>query len=62
MLAQDLPGAREEMGRYTLVLIGRSGAEPGFTLLAGQVGPDGLGHGEDLEDHSCALAADASPG
>ena len=53
-LAGDLPGARAAMGQYTLVL---AGTKDGFILLAGRIGQDGNGHGEDLQDHGCALAA-----
>ncbi len=58
LLADDLPGARDAMGLYTLVVTGTGGVSdaPGFILLAGRVGPDGLGHGEDLQDHGCAVA------
>ncbi len=57
LLADGLPEARGAMGLYTLVLTGSSAPDGGFILLAGHVGPDGQGHGEDLEDHGCALAA-----
>ena len=53
LLAQGLPGASSQMDQYTLVVVGRS---DGFLLLAGRIG-EGRGHGEDLQDHSCALAA-----
>ncbi len=61
VLADGIAGAREAMGLYTLVLVGNAdpAAGDGFILLAGRVGPDGAGHGEDLEDHRCAVA---SPG
>ncbi len=62
ILADTVPGAREAMGAYTLILVGASDPQtgPGFILLAGHVGPDGEGHGEDLQDHACALK-DVSP-
>ena len=53
LLAEGLPGAAAAMGHYTLVVVGRS---DGFTLLAGRIGADGDGHGEDVQDHSCAVA------
>lgn len=53
VLAKEMPGARDAMGRYTLVV---TGGPTGFILLAGRVGPDGVGHGEDLQDHDCTLA------
>jgi CDP-diacylglycerol pyrophosphatase len=54
LVADTLPGAHDAMDHFTLVVIG---AEPGFILLAGRVGPDGEGHGEDIQDHACAIAA-----
>ena len=59
VLADGLPGARDAMALYTLVLVGSgdTDADAGFTLLAGRVGPDGEGHGEDVEDHLCTLAS-----
>ena len=53
VLADELPGARDSMGLYTLVV---TGSPAGFILLAGRVGPDGVAHGEDVQDHGCALA------
>ena len=44
LLADRLPGAVDAMGQYTLVVAGRP---DGFILLAGRIGPDGRGHGED---------------
>ncbi len=58
LLAQGIPGARGSMGQYTLVLVG----EPdGFILLAGHVGAEGTGHGEDIEDHACAVGHAVTP-
>jgi CDP-diacylglycerol pyrophosphatase len=55
LLANGVPGARDDMGRYTLVVVG----DPtGFVLLAGRA--DGLanrGSGEELQDHACAAAS-----
>ena len=53
LLAEGLPAAADAMGRYTLAVLGTG---DGFVLLAGRIGTDGNGHGEDLQDHSCALA------
>ncbi len=53
LLAGGVPGAREAMGQYTLAVLGSA---DGFVLLAGRIGEDGSGHGEDLQDHACALA------
>jgi CDP-diacylglycerol pyrophosphatase len=47
LLADGIPGARADMGRYTLVVVGQP---DGFVLLAGH------GWGEGLQDHACALA------
>ena len=64
ILAETVPGAREAMGTYTLVLVGTSDPQtgPGFILLAGHVGPEGEGHGEDLQDHGCALSGGSPAG
>ena len=53
LLAGGVPGARQAMGQYTLAVLGSA---DGFVLLAGRIGEDGGGHGEDLQDHACALA------
>jgi CDP-diacylglycerol pyrophosphatase len=57
LLAQGFPGARREMGAWTLALVGATGpsGEPGFDLLADRVDP---AHGdrassEELQDHAC---------
>ena len=47
LLADGIPGARADMARYTLVVVGDPG---GFVLLAGH------GSGEELQDHACAAA------
>jgi CDP-diacylglycerol pyrophosphatase len=67
-LLAELPGARFDMGRQTLALIGATSPanEPGFVLLADQAdwGAGDRGHGEDLLDHSCRpieAASDAAP-
>ena len=53
LLARGLPGAAEAMDQYTLAAVGM---DHGFVLLAARIGVDGNGHGEDLQDHACALA------
>ena len=53
LLADGVPGAAGAMGSYTLVLAGRGDA---FVLLAGHVGDGDEGHGEDVQDHACAVA------
>lgn len=59
LLADGVPGAREEMERHTLVVAGATfaGGEPGFVILDNRADPDAgdWGHGEDLQDHACAL-------
>ncbi len=54
LLADGIPGARADMGHYTLVLVG---AKSGFVLLAGRAtGITNRGSGEELQDHACAAA------
>jgi CDP-diacylglycerol pyrophosphatase len=53
LLADGLPGARSDMGQYTLVVVG---VPDGFVLLAGHSGLGDRGAGEQLQDHDCALA------
>jgi len=59
-LLAALPQARAAMARETLVATGETGPDghPGFILLAGRAVPAVRenGGGEDLQDHSCALA------
>lgn len=54
LLADGLPGARGDMGRWTLVVVGAHLADgrPGFVVLAGRADGAGSGHGEDLQDHA----------
>ncbi|HME20933.1 MAG TPA: CDP-diacylglycerol diphosphatase [Acetobacteraceae bacterium] len=54
LLADGIPGAREDMAHYTLVAVGDPA---GLVLLAGHAsGIDNRGSGEELQDHACALA------
>jgi CDP-diacylglycerol pyrophosphatase len=59
-LADGVPGAREDMGKETIVVIGAElpGGAPGFIILAGRAdaATGNTGSGEELQDHSCALA------
>ena len=58
-LADQVPEARANMGAYTLVVAGATfGGKPGFILLAdhADLARGDLAHGEDLQDHSCAVA------
>jgi CDP-diacylglycerol pyrophosphatase len=61
LLASGVPGAARNMGQETLVVAGATFApgRDGLVLLAARADPAGgnLAHGEDLLDHSCALAA-----
>ena len=58
MLADELSEAKGQMGRETLVAAGITyvPAQPGFVLLAQQGDLGGGGHGENLQDHDCAIA------
>jgi CDP-diacylglycerol pyrophosphatase len=59
LLADGLPGAREDMSRRTLVVVG-SPSSAGFVVLAGQAdaAAGDEGSGEDLQDHAlCAAPA-----
>jgi CDP-diacylglycerol pyrophosphatase len=61
LLADGVPGAKEDMGRHTLVLVGaRIGGAPGFILLDDRADVAKLdnGSGETLQDHGCALLKD----
>jgi CDP-diacylglycerol pyrophosphatase len=59
LLADGVPGARAAMGAQTLVVVGGEfgDAGPGFVIL--NASSDAAGapvRGEELQDHSCALA------
>lgn len=60
-LLAELPAARSDMGRQTLVLVGATSSrgEPGFILLNDQANAEAadFAHGEDLLDHACPLGA-----
>lgn len=60
LLADGVPGAREDMGHHTLVVIGAtfSGGRPGFIVLDDHVDPAAgdRASGEELQDHACAVA------
>ncbi len=59
LLARSVPGARADMGRHTLVVVGMlfAGDVPGFILLDDHADPahGDWGGGEELQDHACAL-------
>ncbi len=57
ILADEMPGARDEMGNWSLAAAPVNfGSEPGFVLLADHAELAAGGHAEDIQDHSCALA------
>jgi CDP-diacylglycerol pyrophosphatase len=60
LLADGVPGAREDMGQHTLVVVGAifSSGHPGFIILDDHVDPASgdRASGEELQDHSCAIA------
>lgn len=62
LLAESLRDGDGALGEYTLVATGAELEDAGFILLAGRLGADGSGHGEDLQDHGCAIADQAEPG
>jgi CDP-diacylglycerol pyrophosphatase len=63
LLAVGIPAAGADMGKQTLVVVGASfgPGRDGFILLADRADPGtgGTGHGEDLQDHSCAVARES---
>ncbi len=60
LAAQGIPGARTDMGKETLVVAGATlpDGKPGFVILAdhADLATGDHGSGEELQDHSCALA------
>jgi len=59
LLADRLPGARQDMGDHTLVVVGltRADGTQGFVLLEDQVNkPADMAGGEELQDHTCGIA------
>jgi CDP-diacylglycerol pyrophosphatase len=59
LLAQGIPGAREDMGAWTLILAGAQfDGRPGFILLANRADPlrGDFASGEELQDHECRIA------
>ena len=58
LLADGMPGARAAMGMHTLIVIGTTFADgPGFVLLDRHVQGDDTGHGTELQDRTCQIAA-----
>jgi CDP-diacylglycerol pyrophosphatase len=65
LLAAGLPGAAQDMGDRTLVVVGASRADgtAGFVILEDHVdrSTGNLAEGEELLDHACRVAAAAQP-
>lgn len=60
LLAEEVPGAKQEMGQWSLAAIGADFAgRPGFILLADRAELSAGGHAEDLQDHACAIVGPA---
>ena len=60
LLADGVPGARADMGHWTIVAAPTTLAgAPGFLLLADQLNPTTMDRasGEELQDHACAIKA-----
>jgi CDP-diacylglycerol pyrophosphatase len=59
LLADGVPGARQNMGDYTLIVIGltRPDGTKGFVLLEDHVSKEAhdLASGEELQDHACRI-------
>jgi CDP-diacylglycerol pyrophosphatase len=57
MLANEIDGAKAEMGRWSLAAIGANFAgKPGFILLADRGDAAETSHIDDLQDRDCAIA------
>jgi len=59
LVADGIPGARAAMGKETIVVAGATFAgKPGFVILSdtADLATGDRAGGEDLQDHSCALA------
>ena len=61
LLADGVPGARQDMGRHTLVVVGAafSNNRPGFIILDDHADPatGDKAEGEELQDHACAVGS-----
>lgn len=64
LLAATMPGARRQMGAWTLVLTGATGQAADLFLIAGRAQPAAgdNGSGESLQDHSCGAHQSAVGG
>ncbi len=57
LLGEDMPGARAEMGGWSLAAVPINLAgKPGFALLADHAELAAGGHSEDIQDADCAIA------
>ena len=57
LLAEGIPGAKEEMGLWSLAAVGATfSGQLGFILLADHAEITAGGHAEDLQDHACQIA------
>jgi CDP-diacylglycerol pyrophosphatase len=65
LLAEGFPGAAQDMGGRTLVVVGSSRANgvTGFVILEDQVNREShdSANGEQLLDHACRIATDPQP-
>ncbi|PND58337.1 CDP-diacylglycerol diphosphatase [Mycobacterium sp. ENV421] len=64
LLADGIDGARDDMGEYTLVVVGATddAGRPGFVILADRADDTGNAGGEELQDHdSCPPTLPATP-
>jgi len=61
LLADDMTGAKTEMGLWTLGVVGATfDGKPGFIALADHAELTAGGHAEDIQDHACAIAGPKS--
>ena len=60
LLEWGVPGARADMGQHTLVVVGMvfNGRATGFIILddRADLAHGDWGSGEELQDHTCAIA------
>ncbi|KAA0108445.1 CDP-diacylglycerol diphosphatase [Mycolicibacterium sp. P1-5] len=62
LLADGLEGARDDMGEYTLVVVGTATPRAGFVVLADRADDVSEAGGEELQDHhACPSPLPATP-
>jgi CDP-diacylglycerol pyrophosphatase len=63
LVASGIPGATDNMARETLVALGETFPDgaTGFVLLDDEAAGSDKAHGEELLDHSCAVAHEVGP-